>query len=166
MLNQNLKKDFFQTFLKHEGNFEAIGDYSIETEEFIYKNTNNKKLFITKLDIMIEDNANMKYNKYSAETILKNGVKIFYTKDSIKHYIIGDELPIKANRDWLHYSCKVKQHSFNNNHSFIKVVFKFLKEDNSPIILKKNDVFGIELNDDFSQLENHTFHINGFHIKI
>jgi len=165
MLNQNLKKDVFQTFLKHGENFEAIGDYTFEMEEYNYKNENRKKLFITRLDIMIEDNAKMKYNKYSAESILKNGVHIFYTSKGIKHYITDKELPIKANRDWLHYPCKVEQHSFNNNHSFIKIIFNFMK-DFTPIILEKNDVFGVELNDDFSGLENHTFHINGFHIKI
>ena len=47
MLNQDTKKEYFQTFLKHDDNHEALGDYSLEKEEFLYTNIDKRKLFIT-----------------------------------------------------------------------------------------------------------------------
>lgn len=168
MLNQELKKDYLQTFLIDENNnYEANGDYSIAKEYFSFANQDrtNKKLFITNLVIYIEDNAKLKYNKYGAETKLKNGLKIYYTTNNIKKYIIGDIEPIKSNRDWLKYSCDTDQVLFNNPHSFLKVTFDFSKNNNNSIILNRHDRFTIELNDDFTKLENHTFHITGFYCK-
>lgn len=167
MLNQDTKKKFFQSFLKNEdGNMEAIGDYSFDIEEYTHKNVENKKLFISRLDILIEDNAKLRFDRYGAETVLKSGIKLYYTRKGEKVYIAGDELSIKCNRDWLQYSCEVNQHYFNNNHSFMKISFNLSKDLNQHIVLEKTESIGVELNDDFSGLENHTFHITGFHIKI
>ena len=64
-IGEDLKKEYFQGFLKNDqGNIEAIGDYAYEKEEFIYTNTSKVKSFITNLDITIEDNAKLKFNKY------------------------------------------------------------------------------------------------------
>ena len=165
MLNQDLKKDFFQTFLKNDGIFEAVGDYTMEKEDFEHINKDNKKLFITTLTICIEDNAKLKYNRYAAESKLKNGIKLYYTSSGKKTYIFGDEEPILCNKDWIQYPCSVEQTSFNQ-HSFLKVKFDFAKNHNQHIVLTKNEKMCVELHDDFSQLENHSFHITGFHMKI
>jgi len=166
MIGEDLKKEYFQGFLKNDGNIEAIGDYVDDKEEFVYTNPSKLKSFITALDITVEDNAKLKYNKYGSDINIKNGLKIFYTVNGIKKYIIGDELPIKTNKDWFHYSCDVEQKNFNSNHSFLKISFKFFKNNDLRLILGKGQTIGIELNDDFTRLENHTFHIEGFHMKI
>lgn len=165
-IGEDLKKEYFQGFLNNDGNIEAIGDYADEKEEFSYTNSSKVKLFITNLDITIEDNAKLKYDKYGSDIKIINGLKIFYTVNGNKKYIVGDDLPIKTNKDWFHYSCDVEQKNFNNNHSFLKVSFRFCKINDTRFVLAKGQTIGIELNDDFSRLENQTFHIEGFHLKV
>ena len=166
-LHLDIKKEYFNDFLKDENNnIEAINDCSFEMEEFSFKNLNSKKLFITKLIITVEDNHKFKFNKFGSDIELNNGLKCYFTNRGVKNYIIGDTLPIKKNSDWIHYSCNTEQISFNNAHSFLKVTFNFFKNTNNPIVLKKNDTIVFELFDNFSKLENQTFHIEGFYIKI
>lgn len=160
------KKTYFNAFLKNDNdNFRAIGDYTGELEEFSFTNIDRRVLFINKLIITIEDNSRFKYNKYAADIILKKGLKLYFTEKSVKKYIIGDNLPIKTNKDWINYSCKQEQMSFNGSHSFLKITFNFHKGNNA-IILKKNDKISFELFDNFCKLENQIFYIEGFYIKI
>jgi len=166
MLNQDLKKDYFQGFLTNSGIKEAVGDFSLDQEDYEYINIDKRKLFITNLTICIEDNAKLKFDKYGAETKLKKGIKLYYTSSGKKTYIFGEEQSVRCNRDWLQYSCDLEQISFNNNHSFLKIKFNFHKENNQYIILPKGEKICMELNDDFSGLENQTFHLTGFLMKI
>jgi hypothetical protein len=165
MLNQDLKKVPFQTFLLHDGNHEAIGDYTLEPEEFLYEHTEKTKMFVSKLTILVEDNAKLKSTKYGAESNLENGIKIYYTnKDGIKNYIIGNLETVRTNKEWLQYNCKVEQDTFADRETFLRITFNFYKE--TYIILEKGCKFIIELNDNFNSLEKQTFHISGFKIKI
>ena len=166
-LNFDLKKEYFNTFLLDENkNHEAIGDYTDELEEFSYTSDFGRKIFINQLIITVEDNAKFRYNKYGADIDLSKGIKIYFTNKSGKQYIIGDILPIQKNRDWLHYPCETEQLAFGNQHSFLKITFNFYKNNNTPIVLRKGNKIGVELNDDFSKLENQTFYIEGFKIKM
>ena len=100
-LNFELKKEYFNTFLiDNNQNTNATGDYTDDIEEFSYVNGIKKKLFISKLTITIEDNAIFATEKYGRDIELKKGVKLYYTRDKVKHYIIGDNLPIIKNKDW------------------------------------------------------------------
>ena len=109
-LHLDIKKEYFNGFLKDENNnIEAVSDCSQEMEEFSFKNTNNKKLFITKLVIAIEDNHKFKFNKFASDIDLTNGLKCYFTSGNVKNYIISDTLPIKKNSDWIHYSCDIEQ---------------------------------------------------------
>ena len=137
-LNFDLKKEYFNSFLTDEyKNHEAIGDYNDEIEYFSYKSDTNLKIFINQLIITVEDNAKFKYQNYGSDIKLLKGLKIYFTNQGVKKYIVGEFLPIKKNRDWLQYSCKTEQISFNNAHSFFKIRFNFFKDNNTPIILKK-----------------------------
>ena len=163
-LNIELKKEYFNTFLMDDNkNIEACGDYTFDVEEFNYVNSIKKKLFISKLTITIEDNAIFAINKYGRDIDVKKGVKLYYTKDNIKHYIIGDNLPIRKNKDWLLYGCQVEKTDFKIGNKFLQITFNF---NNNYIILNKGDKIAFELNDDFHRLENQVFNIEGFYIKM
>lgn len=167
MLNQYPKKTYFQTFLKNDkDNNDAIGDYSMETEYFSYKNVSSKKLLISKLTILIEDNAKLRSIFYGADTTLTNGLQIYYTNKDDKEYIVGDVEPIYTNKDWLKYQCNIEQTSFSDRQKFLKITFNFRKDDDCFIILNKNEEFTIELNDNFNKIDSQTFNINGFFAKI
>lgn len=164
MLNQDLKKDYFSNFLTDEDNNKfAIGDYKLESNVFNFINENNKKLFITNLIITIEDNSKFRSDTYGAMTKLNKGVEIYYINKD-KNYIIKDN--IKKNKDWTKYNCNIEKINFCNNDNFLRITFQFSKNDDCPIILKKGEKICIELNDDFTKLENQTFLINGFYAKV
>ena len=165
-LNFELKKEYFNTFLKDDNqNTDATGDYVGDVEEFSYVNQIKKKLFISKLTITIEDNAVFATEKYGRDIVLKKGVKLYYTKDKVKQYIIGDNLPIIKNKDWFLYGCQVEQRDFKQGNKFLQITFDFNKTNNY-IILNKGDRITFELCDDFHNLENQVFNIEGFYVKV
>ncbi len=165
-LNFELKKEYFNTFLLDDNeNNNATGDYTGDIEEFSYVNQIKKKLFISKLTITIEDNAMFATEKYGRDLELKKGVKLYYTRDNIKHYIIGNNLPIIKNKDWFLYGCQVEQKDFKIGNKFLQITFDFNKTNNY-IILTKGNRITFELSDDFHNLENQVFNIEGFYVKV
>ena len=165
-LNLELKKEYFNTFLMDDNkNINAAGDYAFDQEDFSYINKIKKKLFISKLTITIEDNAMFATEKYGRDLELKKGVKLYYTRDKVKHYIIGDNLPIIKNKDWFLYGCQVEQKDFKQGNKFLQITFDFNKTNNF-IILNKDDRITFELHDDFHNLVNQVFNIEGFYVKV
>ena len=165
-LHSESKKEYFNTFLKDsQNNTEAVGDYKKELQPFSYKNNIKKKLFISKIVIIIEDNALFRSNKYGGDITLKNGIKLFYTKDKMKKYIIGDDKPICVNSDWIFDGCKIEPIDFNFGNKFLRITLD-LNKTNNYIILSSFDKITFELNDDFHRLVNHSFMIEGFYIKL
>jgi len=167
-LNNELKKTYFQTFLKSEltNTKEAIADY-IEPCKFLHVHKDKfKKLFIQRLTITIQDNAIMKRQMYGAMCKLKNGINIYYMNKNEKVNITNEEFPIKTNSDWLFYSCKTELSKFNDNHNFYKITFDFTNQMGMNLVLDYNDSFVIELNDDFTNLEAQLFNIEGFTYRI
>ena len=148
---------------RENDNTNATGDYVGEVEEFKYVNEIKKKLFISKLTITVEDNAVFVVDKYGRDINIKKGIKLFYTRDNIKHYIIGNNLPIIKNKDWFLYGCQVEQKDFKQGNKFLQITFNF---NNNFIILNKGDRIAFELCDDFHTLENQVFNIEGFYIKV
>lgn len=154
-------REYFNSFLKDGTNIQAMGDYSNDKTEFVLTNETKKYMFVSNMIIIVEENGSFKYNRYGNNIILKSGIKAYYTKNGEKHYIFGNEIPIKTNKDFLYYNCNIERKDFDSAHKFQKISFKF--SDN--IVLGRDDKIVIELNDDFSNLEGHTFLIDGFYLK-
>ena len=159
----NLKKQYLNTFLKDEiNNIHAIGDYTGINQEFSYTNEIKQKLYITKLTITIEDNAIFRSNSYGRDIKLENGVKLYYTNAKhIKSYIIGNDFPIKKNKNWLLYGCQVDKKDFSQGSKFLQVIFDFT---DNYIILHQNEKISFELSDDFNSLEDQVFNIQGYYL--
>ena len=156
------KHEYFNSFLKNNGNFQAIGDYSNDKTLFSITNEDPKHMFVSNMIIVLEENGSFKYNKYGNNIILKNGIKAYYIKNNKKHYIFGQDVPIKVNKDFLYYNCNIERKDFDSGHKFQKITFNF--SDN--IVLARDDELIVEFNDDLSNLEGHTFMIDGFYLKI
>jgi hypothetical protein len=164
MSHFDLKKEYFSTFLKDDNkNFKALGNYQ-EPTEFKFVNNSKKKLYITKLTILIEDNRIFKDENYGSESQLDNGITAYFTKEKIRREII-QEIPITSNKDWLCYPCSVQTETFNLGHKFLRITFNFA-ETNNYVVLFQHDKIAFVLNDNFTRLENHTFNIEGFYMKI
>lgn len=156
------KREYFTSFLKDKTNIQAIGDYSENKTEFILQNETHKYMFISNMKIVIEERGGFKFNKYGNDITLKNGIKAYYTKNDKKHYIFGHERLIKTNKDFLFHNCKVERKDFDSRNKFQTITFNFA--DN--IILDNDDKIVIELNDNLTKLEDHTFLVDGFYLKI
>ena len=126
MSHFDLKKEYFTTFLKNDDkNFKALGNYQ-EPTEFKFVNNSKKKLYVTKITILVEDNRILKDENYGSESQLDNGITAYFTKEKIRREII-EELPITSNKDWLCYPCSVQTKTFSLGHKFLKITFKSSK---------------------------------------
>lgn len=164
MSHFDLKKEYFTTFLKNDNNeYKALGNYQ-EPTEFKFINNSKKKLYITKITILVEDNRILKDENYGSEFKLTNGITAYFTKEKIRREII-QEIPITCNKDWLSYPCYVQTETFGLGHKFLKITFNFA-ETNNYMVLFQHDKLAFVLNDNFNLLENHTFNIEGFYMKI
>ncbi len=155
-------KIYFQSFMKYNNQINAVGDYTDDDEEFLYQNDTDEIINITKMVIFISDKSSLKYTTYGANTILENGIKMYFTKDGMDKYIISDDLPIMTNCDWLQYCCDVFEKKHNNNYNTMTITFTF---EDCPITIEQGEKIAIVLNDDFTNITKQTFHISGCTVK-
>jgi len=153
------KSTFFGEYLTFSSSNDAANDYSGGLTEFTYTNSSSTEtLFLSNLIIKLSDDA-ISINEYGGlGNTLTNGINIYYTTNSgtTKNYIVGTTYNIKANSDFLNYTTDIKIVN-----GILSVNFNFQK-NRANIKLTNNERIGIELNDNFSNLDTHTFHINGF----
>jgi hypothetical protein len=156
-----MKTEYFNTFLKDEyDNTSAIGDYSNEKCLFFLDNNISKSINIKKIQITLTSNS-FASEKYGKNITLKNGIKIYHNDiKKRKRYIVGNDKPIKKNIDWLSYSCEIEKVKFNFGNEILRITFNF--ENIHDIILKKGESIIFELEDDFTELKNQEFFVEGF----
>ena len=163
---KNLNKaTFFNNHLLLNNNNNVNGNYSSGITEFIYTNTSTTEtLFIGNLNIKIQDDGVFNLSEYaSIGTTLSNGINIYYTSENgtERKDIIGTTFPIQKNSDYFNYTTDINIQDLNSGTSLISINLNFQK-NRSNIKLGITDKIAIELNDDFSNLNEHTFQINGF----
>ena len=159
------KTTFFNTSLLLDGSNNANGNYSSGVTEFIYTNTSTTEtLFIGSLNIKIQDSGVLGLSEYaSLGTTLSNGINIYYTGSTgnVRNNIVGTTFPINKNSDYFNYTTDVNIQDLGTGDSLISVDFNFQK-NRSNIKLGITDKIAVELNDDLSNITEHTFQITGF----
>ncbi len=159
------KATFFNTSLLLGTTNNANNDYSGGVTEFIYTNTDaNNTLFIGSLNIKIQDDGAFNLSEYAnSGSSLTNGVNIYYTSatGTVRNDIIGTTFPIKKNSDYFNYTTEINIQDLGTGDSLIGIDLNFQK-NRSNIKLGITDKIAIELNDDLSNLAEHTFQITGF----
>ena len=159
------KATFFNSSLLLDGSNTATGDYSGGVTEFIYTNTDaSNTLFIGSLNIKIQDDGSFNLAEYgSIGSSLTNGVNIYYTGSTgtIRNNIIGTTFPIQNNSDYFNHTTEINVQDLGTGDSLISIDLNFQK-NRSNIKLGITDRIAVELNDDLSNLTDHTFQITGF----
>jgi len=163
---RNLNKaTFFTSFLTLDGNNNANNDYSGGVTEFSYTNTDsNNTLFIGDLVLNIKDDGPFTMTEYgNIGTTLVNGLNIYYTdtNGTVRNNIIGTTYNINKNSDYLNYTTDFNLLNNDTGESVLTVNLNFQK-NHSNIRLGITDKISVELNDDLSNLSEHTFSISGF----
>ena len=160
------KAIFFNTHLLNNNNNNGNGNYSSGVSEFAFTNdSTTQTLFISRLNIKIQDNGKFNLNEYgNIGTTLTNGINIYYTGSTgtDRKNIIGTTYPIQKNADYFNYTTDINVQSSEISDSLITIGLNFQK-NRANIKLGVTDKIVIELNDDLSNLTEHTFQISGFY---
>ncbi len=159
------KATFFNSSLLLGTTNNANNDYSGGVTEFIYTNTDESNtLFVGSLNIKIQDDGAFNLAEYgSIGSSLTNGINIYYTGSTgtVRNDIVGTTFSIHKNSDYFNYTTEVNIQDLGTGDSLISIDLNFQK-NRSSIKLGITDRIAIELNDDLSNLTEHTFQITGF----
>ena len=155
--------EFFSRFLVEEGNESnnnANGDYSVSPKNFICTHTGNGFLLINKLVIFLKDTNNLLHDDvYGATDVLTNGIT-FFKQDNLGNQTQYIEFPVKANMDWGRYSTEIKKFK-DTGQTFGAYSITWDFGSGININLKKGECLVMQLNDDFTGLNEHCFIIQG-----
>ena len=159
------KATFFNTPLLIGTTNNANSDFSGGVTEFTYTNTDaSNTLFIGSLNIKIQDDGAFNLAEYgSIGSSLTNGMNVYYTTNNgaTRNNIIGTTFPIQKNSDYFNHTTDINVQDLGTGDSLISIDLNFQK-NRSNIKLGITDKIAVELNDDFSNLTEHTFQISGF----
>jgi len=163
---KNLNKaTFFTSFLTLDGSNNANADYSSGVTEFSYTNTDpDNTLFIGDLVLNVKDDGPFNLNQYAGlGTTLTNGLNIYYTdtNGTNRRNIIGTTYNINKNSDYLNYTTDFNLLNNDTGESVLTVNLNFQK-NHSNVRLGVTDRIAVELNDNLTNLSEHTFSISGF----
>lgn len=150
---------YYNFFLKDQNdNNSIIGDYREQKKMFKYSNIERKSFYITNIVILIVDNDNFKSEFYGSDLILENGINL-YIKGIIYNRNIFQE-PIYTNLDWYKYNCTIKRERIDTT-NILKITFNFHQDTDSYIRLLPTESLIFEVNDNFTNLLEHTVNITG-----
>ena len=159
------KATFFNNILKLDGDNNAIGDYSGGVTEFSYTNTSSaEKIFLGDLVIKIQDDGAFQMDEYgNIGTTLVNGLNIYYTSSTgaVRNDIVGTTYPVQKNSDYFNYTTDINLINNDTGASIMNINLNFQK-NHSNVQLGTMDKIAVEVNDDFTNLTEHTFSISGF----
>ena len=109
------KAIFFNTHLLNNNNNNGNGNYSSGVSEFAFTNdSTTQTLFISQLNIKIQDDGKFNLNEYgNIGTTLVNGINIYYTGSTgtDRKNIIGLTYPIQKNGDYFNYTTDINVQS-------------------------------------------------------
>jgi hypothetical protein len=144
---------------------DAVGDYRSAVERFkITCASGSQRLHLHRMIIYVEDVGNFKSAKYGVDLDLSEGihVRVHAANDSI-HADLTAADPIITNAQWgaLCYDVTLDTYGTGNNGS-LAVRWTFDRAG-APVTLSSGEYLAVDLNDDFTALEKHTFMVQGYY---
>lgn len=144
------------------GETNAIGDYSSTAQIFkCVAQDDAEYTEVHRLIVSVEDSGAFDAGAYGNNIALTNGISVFHINSDGYRNEFTNSKPILKNADWAHYCYDVNLVGFGTGNDTLAVRWTFTKAG-KPLILNKGEVFGVQLNDDFTGLEQHLFHIQGY----
>lgn len=155
---------FLDTVGDGSGTRNANGDYSVTAEEFFFKNvTSEDGIVLNSMIVSIVDDSGFREERYGAlGAALSNGIRIQVKdeNDTIVNEFTSNEI-IKTNGDWAKFCYDVDLKTWGGGNSILVARYTF-GEAGTPLFLPFNYTFSIVLNDDFTGIIEHFFHIKGY----
>ena len=155
--------NFINVFLENSGSIQATGNYSGAVTDFTYTATTSPT-YISRMIILISASGGFTPDEYGDLSALTNGVKTFVERNGTREYL-HPQFPITTNKDWAGLCFDTSRESWNGGDDILRIRWTFSKAG-AFIRLNKDDLIGVELNDNFSTgtLTRHSFCIQGYSI--
>ena len=145
----------------------AIGDYSGAVSKFVFAPESGRVAEIERMIVYVSDVGTFPSNKYGWNLVLTNGIKVYVrdANDDIMLDLTAGHKIVK-NADWSAMCYDVDFVDGGAGEDSMAVRWTFAKSG-APLYLKGRvgHYLSVELNDDFSDLVEHHFTIQGIYRK-
>jgi len=151
-------------FLSNGSTTSAVGNYASAVERFIWTPLTNRTAHIYRMIVTIEDAGAFDAAKYGNNITLTKGIQVVVRNvadDSQVHNLAAGV--IKTSGDWGARCFDVDVKKWGTGNEILVVRWTFARAG-SPIALNDSMYLSVELNDDFSNLVNHRFLIQGEYV--
>lgn len=157
-INQNR---YIGSFLKNGSDDNVVGDYSSTLTEFSYTNSSLKNQYINRMIVYVEDSGVLDSGSYGNAITLTNGIKLYHEEYDNTTHSLTNGSPVKINSQWSAFCHDIILHDWGTGINSFSVRWTF-GHSASPLILYPGKRVYITVNDDFTGLVKHTFHIQGY----
>lgn len=146
--------------------FEATGDYSAGSGvEFYAAPASAETWMISHITIQVTDSGSMDAGSYGNGITLTNGIRVVqvFDQDAVPsasgEIDLTPDFPVLTNSEWSRYTGDFSLNEYGSGDEALTWVYVL------PQIIKldglKGQRLGIRLNDDFTNLNHHTFSVQG-----
>lgn len=153
--------EIFAILLSNGSTTNANGDYSTTPSYFAIQPPSGEIYILSRFVVGIEDNAGMDITSYGNGISITKGIMIQLVKNGTVINMTTD--PIQHNGDWGKYCYDIYLHEWGQGNDYALARCSFFK---SGAYIKlngsENDKLQFLLEDDFSDLVEHTFVIQGY----
>jgi len=152
-------------FLSNGATHQAVGNYSSGVEQFqIVADVGSQQLHLARMIVHIEDVGNFDSGRYGNNIILTNGIHIVaYDADgtTVLKDLDGNE-GVLTNSGWGALCHDVTLHDYGLGNNSVTARWTFARTG-KPLTLSSGQMLSVDLNDDFTGLEAHTFMVQGYY---
>ena len=160
-------EDHIYYLLSNGSTTDAIGDYSGAVSKFTFAPDSGRVAEIERMLVYVSDAGTFPSNKYGYNLVLTNGIRA-YVRDADDEIILTLDAGhvIKKNADWSAMCYDVDFIDGGAGEDSMAVRWTFAKSG-APLYLKgrSGHYLSVELNDDFTDLVEHHFLIQGIYRK-
>ena len=149
-------RTYIHAFLKNGGSSDMNVDASITQTDFTYGSIADDT-YITRLIVLIEDNAAIDIDKFGGLTALTTGVDILDKGSSLL-----DGILIKSNADWLSICYDGTIYNTAGGDDAFTARWTFTKGNQIGLKLDNGEIFTARLNDDLSGLVKFRMALQGY----
>jgi hypothetical protein len=153
-------RDRIDAFLTNGGSARAIGNYLSTPTRFTWTPIANRIAKIHRIIITVEDTGAFDAAKYGNNLVLVGGISLTVRRENdsqIHNYTAGK---VYTNADWGARAFDVDVKTWGTGNEILVARWSFDKAG-SAIVLHDGAYISIDLNDDFTNLVNHRFMIQG-----
>lgn len=144
------------------GTFNAIGNYSVTSQDFYYEVPAGSDFLFSQLTISLST-ASGTFNQVDYGSIaggITNGLKIFLRLAGNEIQILASQV-IKTNADFYVLTFNVEKSIFAGTPQTLVAAFDLNKDYGAPLVLEAFDRIIVRCNDDFTSLSSHKFVARG-----